>query len=79
MCNNESHNGLNQPEHFTRHSMRVEQLRNMAKSGLRAVSLDDLVSEASEALSLADPGVPKECVSILAKLAAGDIQHATAS
>lgn len=76
MCNNESHNGLNQPEHFTRHSMRVEQLRNMAKSGLRAVSLDDLVSEASEALSLADKGVPKECIAQLAKLAAGETLQA---
>ena len=79
MCNNDLHNGLQQAEHFTRHSMRAEQLRAMAKSGIRAVSMEDLVFEANEALSLADDGVSKECVSMLAKLAAGDVQHATAS
>ncbi len=79
MCTNESHVSLLQPEHFTRHAMKANQLRAMAQSGLREVSVDTVVLEANEALNLKDEGVSKECLQMLGRLAQGDLLHAVAS
>lgn len=65
MCNEENHTNLSQTEHFTRHTMAVEQVRAMARSGIRSLAPDAGVADAREALKLADDGVARECIESL--------------
>ncbi len=77
MCNNETHSSLSQPEHFTRHSMAVEQACSKTRRGLGAVSVEKAMQDAQEALSLADPGVPTESIKWLRSVLQGDLLAAS--
>jgi len=65
MCNNESHTGLSNPEHFSRHIFVVERVRNLAEAGIRGVTIDEAFGDAREAMKLKDAGTSKESVAML--------------
>ncbi|MES2876615.1 MAG: hypothetical protein V4678_04060 [Patescibacteria group bacterium] len=77
MCSNESHVSLSQPEHFVRHTMEVQRARAITRLGTRAVSVEDAMSEAKEALALTDDGVSTECVHMLRLAMQGDLSTAS--
>lgn len=79
MCNEQNHANLSQPEHFTRHTMKVEQKCALARRAFDRLSVDDMehaAEDAREALSLADGAVSKECVHMLQLVLQGDMQTA---
>lgn len=76
MCTQESHQRLNQTEHFTRHTMEVERARSLARRDLAKVCLDDVMRDAHDALTLADEQVPIECLTMLRHAVEGDLQTA---
>ena len=73
MCNEASHQTLNPSEHFVRHTMNVERARATARRDLAKVCLDDVMRDAHEALQLADPAVPVECMRMLRYAVEGDL------
>ena len=76
MCNEETHQTLTKPEHFTRHTMEVERACAATRRGLGSISLEQAMQEAQDALSLVDKDVPRACTHMLELVMAGDLPAA---
>lgn len=76
MCNEQTHQTLTQPEHFTRHTMQVERACALTRRGLGSVSLEQAMEDAKDALSLADKDVSRECTHMLQLVVSGNLPAA---
>jgi hypothetical protein len=77
MCNEEKHQTLTNPEHFSRHAMKVEGACAATRRGLGGISLEQAMQEAQEALSLADKDVSRECTHMLQLVVSGNLPAAS--
>ncbi|MBC7512242.1 hypothetical protein H7142_01100 [Candidatus Saccharibacteria bacterium] len=57
--------------------MAAEQACAMTRRGLGAVSVENAIKDAQEALQLADPGVSAECTKWLRSVVQGDLLSAS--
>ena len=76
MCSNENHLELPSAAHFTQHSMEVERLFAVARR-VGSISVEIVQQEARDALSLADKGIPRECIQHLQEVAEGEVRFQT--